>query len=176
MIPWWFLPGCRWNFRLKKRNKDLVQALRLGLVLLVVAASSALFFRPFIVQSYFIRADLERSWVVMEHKNPDCEELDEGWFWRSYDIPQDGYLCTSSDLFRGWTYDRYYRVTLSGEAERLAISGLIKQRTGFETKRYTREGQLTSCIVEGKQFWFGPSETISGHAADIVTARHPECQ
>ena len=66
-----------------------------------------IYLQPVSIQTYRL-APMKTSWVAVEYDRKDCPTLTEGWFGRELEIPSEGYLCTSSPMETGWTYDLFY--------------------------------------------------------------------
>ena len=85
--------------------------MKILLVLIGVTFCVCLFwylFQPVRVETYLFAPSITTTWVFVEYGRSDCTPLSEGFLGREIRIPADGYLCTSSPMEMGWTYNLYY--------------------------------------------------------------------
>src|SRR5678815_4244138 len=125
--------------------------------------------RPVFIETFHLPNSLPRSsWVIVELGNSRCGEVQEGWLWRSYQIPPTGYLCASNALEVG-SFQRFY---------------VMEQPQGPE--RQLRYGQSIhsgqtihlsqACEVTAVAFFYGEQkEAASGAAMEALVKMHPEC-
>lgn len=81
----------------------------LSSILIMVGIISAviLYFQPIVFQSYVLSGLTESKRITIDYGRDECPGLDHIFIWREIDIPESGYLCTSSRLEEGWTYDSF---------------------------------------------------------------------
>jgi hypothetical protein len=71
---------------------------------------------------YEIDADY-RGWTVVEYSNPNCPSLKTDRLYLVVEIPASGRVCTSSELPKGWRYERFEYVNGRGRQRVLRSSG-----------------------------------------------------
>lgn len=136
----------------------------------VIALALMLYVRePIRVQNYLIPSKLQPSWVTIEYENPMCPLLQKGWLGTDFIIPESGYLCTSSSVKAGFTYERYYLVGDQGKRVRLSINEQIFRRESVFVNQ-------NSCKINADSFWYGPKDKITNEADSFIERYHPECR
>lgn len=124
---------------------------------------------PVRVHTYLLSSRLEPSWVAIEYDNPKCSPLKENRLWRELVIPESGYLCTSSPMDMGWTYNRYYLVNDRGERIRLVEDEQIFARASTRVN----EGD---CKVTAEFFLYGSGGKTINERTSFIEKYHPECR
>lgn len=124
--------------------------------------------KPVRLQTYLLPSNLELGWVVIEYDNIKCPSLKEGGWWRELTIPESGYLCTSSPIEIGWTYNMYYLVDAQRERTRLTESEHIFAPSSMHINE-------ASCKIVAELFKYGSGKATNERTA-FVEEYHPECR
>ena len=135
-----------------------------GSILLMLYAG-----KPVRLQSYLLPSTLKYGWVTIEYDNPNCSKIKGGPLGDEFVIPQSGYLCTSSPMETGLTYQRYYLVNDKGERTSLDIDQQIHVRASVFVSR-------GSCNITAETFWYGPKDKITNDKTDFIEKFHSECR
>src|SRR6266542_5957379 len=61
------------------------------------------------------------GWVSVFYDDPICPPAHQSGVFRTFSVPADGRVCTSSMLRGGWTYSRYEYVSRTGERTPLVV-------------------------------------------------------
>ena len=125
--------------------------------------------QPVSLQTYLLPTTLKHGWVAIEYDNPNCSSLKRSSLGQEYVIPESGYLCTSSPMEKGLTYQRYYLVDDKNKRTRLYLDKQIFVRESIFVKR-------GSCKVTAETFWYGPKDKINNEKTDFIEKFHPECR
>lgn len=122
--------------------------------------------RPIVAENVIMSNKMPYRWVVIEFERPDCPPLPESWLGYRYEIPESGYLCTSSEPWGGqWVYLRFYLAD-SNRQIRIDARKLIHKESA---------NWLHSCGAMMKVFWYGPEEDITGSYNEAIWQARPDC-
>ena len=149
-----------------------MKILAMGFLVIVCIAVGFFAMKSHRVKNYLISSLVKRgTWVTIEYGNPKCPPVAEGRLSRDIPIPADGYLCTSSPIYRQWAFYRYYLVDANGHRSQLLVDKDISLESTLDLNPLN-----PNCKVrEVESFWYGSKDQASGDAFAAIKKAHPEC-
>lgn len=134
---------------------------------------------PLRIHTCLIPAKIEPRWITIEYDNPKCTPLQENVFGREFVIPESGFLCTSSPIYRGWHREEYYSVDENNNLTALQDDDRILKRQSFIIIQSSSNAGMNNCKVAGEEFFFGPKEKLTSENPirknEAFLKLHPEC-
>ncbi|MGI8918297.1 MAG: DUF6843 domain-containing protein [Pyrinomonadaceae bacterium] len=119
-------------------------------------------------EKYYIPANVERGWMVVDFGNPKCDSLQESGLSRVYRFPKTGYLCTSTHPTKGWVRKSFYLVGSAGE-----LNEIKENKDFFGFKRLF--GTFGPCSIIADAFWYSPGEKLNSDEFEFLEKHRPEC-
>ncbi len=134
---------------------------------------------PLRVHTYLIPAKIEPRWITIEYDNPKCTPLKENALGREFVIPESGFLCTSSPMYRGWHREKYYSVDENNNRTALQTDERILRRESFNINQPSSNVGMIVCKVTGEEFFYGSKEKLTSENPimkdEAFLKLHPEC-
>ena len=140
------------------------------LTLICLGCATFYIWQPIHLQTYLLSTKIETKWITIEYDNPKCSPLEKKVLGREIEIPESGYVCTSSLMEMGWTYSKFYLVDNNKRVE-ITEDEQIFVRSAL----YINQG---GCNVTAEIFLYeskNNSKAINERAS-FVEIYHPECQ
>jgi hypothetical protein len=133
------------------------------------------------VHTYLIPAKMAPRWITIEYDNPRCAPLWETAFGREFVIPESGFLCTSSVMYKGWHREQYYLIDENNNQTALRVDERIFRRESFHINEPSSQPGMAVCNLTGEEFFYGPKEKLAyenpiRQDESFLTQYHPECR
>jgi Family of unknown function (DUF6843) len=139
------------------------------LLLTLVGVSCA----PLRTKTYLIPAKIESRWITIEYSNPECEPLKESTFGRELNIPDTGYLCTSTAMDTEWHREIFYLIDDHNNRTEIRPEDRVFRRESFNVNQST-------CKVVGEEFFYGQKEMLTYEnpilSDENFLKLHPKCK
>jgi hypothetical protein len=157
------------NSRNIAKERTLMKILIGSLAVLLAFTSLWYVFQPVRFISYRIPVSTGSSWIAIEYNRPDCSPLIETAFGREIIVPESGYLCTSSAMEPGWTFDSFYAYENGKEMALKKDEQVVSQsvlQVGYD-----------GCGVLAEVFLVVPNgDKPNNTRSSFIDAYHPECR
>lgn len=142
------------------------------IMLIMICLGCAIFYiwQPIHLQTYLLSSKIETKWIAIEYDNPKCSPLAKSVLGREIEVPESGYVCTSSPMEMGWTYSKFYLVD---NDKRIAITE--EKQIFAQSALFINQG---ACSVTAEIFLY-ESKNISkasNQRTSFIEVYHPECQ
>ena len=130
---------------------------------------------------YRIPSDMKPRWVSIEYGNAKCLPLEGDEMNPIFNIPKDGFLCTSSAPYTSFLQRKFVLVDDIGNVSLINKDDRISMEGTLSKKEPSLDKGQADCNVVLDEFFYGSKDDLKSNNPifqdeEFLTHYHPECR